>query len=410
MNYVVFDCETTIKNKGNPFTKSNRLCLVGIKDKDGYTSYDIEYSDQPYGDKLQEIKRRIEAADLVVGFNAKFDIHWLMRYVDISFPRLFDCQLAEFLLGNQLEPYPALDIVASRRGLGTKLDIVSSEYWEHDIDTPDIPLAVLEPYLQRDVELTEQVYLQQRTELGSKTKLFKLQCADLLLLAEMERNGLRYDFEHARRLGASAKVRLKEIDEELCDLSHSTGLNWNSSEHVSAALFGGVVYERFRETYSRTLKDGTVKLKERWSERPVEFPRLLTPPERSELDATAGISDSELQQINRGRSLDGKKPLRRFYSVAEPVLRRIKAGRGKGKRIVSLLLERAKLEKLDSTYYTGLAEKIAEYEWEPDTIHGSFNQCVVVTGRLSSSKPNLQNFAGDIKELFYSRYARTSGV
>ncbi len=41
-------------------------------------------------------------------------------------------------------------------------------------------------------------------------------------------------------------------------------------------------------------------------------------------------------------------------------------------------------------------------------IYGQLNQCVARTGRLSSSKPNLQNFDGEIKDLFGSRYATAS--
>jgi DNA polymerase I-like protein with 3'-5' exonuclease and polymerase domains len=52
-----------------------------------------------------------------------------------------------------------------------------------------------------------------------------------------------------------------------------------------------------------------------------------------------------------------------------------------------------------------LIAKCQEFGWPKDTIHGQFNMVVAQTGRLSSSNPNLQNFAKIIKELFYSRYA-----
>jgi DNA polymerase I-like protein with 3'-5' exonuclease and polymerase domains len=37
-------------------------------------------------------------------------------------------------------------------------------------------------------------------------------------------------------------------------------------------------------------------------------------------------------------------------------------------------------------------------------LHGSFNQTTAATGRLSSSKPNLQNFATELQDIFISRY------
>jgi DNA polymerase I-like protein with 3'-5' exonuclease and polymerase domains len=130
---------------------------------------------------------------------------------------------------------------------------------------------------------------------------------------------------------------------------------------------------------------------------------LVKPPDGTESKASNGLSDRELSLLNSERLAAGKTKIHRVFSTAAPILSRIKA-RGRGKQIIELLLRRAELEKLDSTYYTGLIEKAKEMEWDGDELHGQFNTCVAQTGRLSSSNPNLQNFSGEIKELFYSRY------
>ena len=66
------------------------------------------------------------------------------------------------------------------------------------------------------------------------------------------------------------------------------------------------------------------------------------------------------------------------------------------------------MQKRMTTYYHGLVKLIDEMKWKKDTIHGQLNQCVAKTGRLSSSKPNLQNFDGEIKTLFTTRYGESN--
>ena len=72
------------------------------------------------------------------------------------------------------------------------------------------------------------------------------------------------------------------------------------------------------------------------------------------------------------------------YSTAASVLEKL---RGKHP-IIDLLLEHRQLSKLRSTYVEALAALV-----NPDTgrVHTSYNQTGTVTGRLSSSEPNLQN-------------------
>ena len=92
-----------------------------------------------------------------------------------------------------------------------------------------------------------------------------------------------------------------------------------------------------------------------------------------------------------------------YYSTNEDVLRSLKAN-AKGKKIIDALLERRGLEKLRGTYYDGIPNLLAEHDWQDSIVHGAFNQCVTITGRLSGTKPNQQNLPGDCKRFCISRY------
>ena len=380
-NVIVLDVETTISNKGNPFDESNKLCYIGV-DKNCFR---IEYDSSPYVDCLRTVQSAINDASLLVGFNIKFDLHWLARYgITFNNARIWDCQVVHFILTGQSDSYPSLNGVCEYYGLESKLDVVSEHYWKNGIDTPDIPREILEEYLLKDLELTRQVYEKQVEELADKPllrRLVSLHNQDLLVLQEMEFNGLLYDEEKSNELANELDKDIERLDRLLYDNHNCDSLNLNSVDHLSAFLYGGSIRLR-RRVPCGYFKTGprAGEPKEKWEDYEVEFPRLVRPLKGSEL-AKEGL-----------------------YSTDESTLRSLK-GSKKAMEVIELLLKRAELEKRVSTYYRGLLKLREECKWKRGMIHGQLNQCVARTGRLSSSRPNLQNFDGEIKQLFYSRFA-----
>lgn len=386
-NELVLDVETTTSNKGNPFDQSNKLCYVGlladyIPDKNLYA---IEYSDEPYGDYLREIQASVDSCSLLIGFNIKFDLHWIKNYgINFSNSRIWDCQLVHFILTGQTASYPSLNSVAAYYGLGTKLDVVSEQYWKAGIDTPDIPKEILEEYLQGDLTLTRQVYEKQLEHLGDNKllqRLISLHNQDLLVLQEMEYNGLLYNEKESETLADELEKEIRRLDDILFGYHNCPEFNCNSVDHLSSFLYGGTIRIPYREVIG-TFKTGTRagQPKERWAEREIVFERIVRPLKGTEL-AKEG-----------------------YYSTDESTLRSL-SGSKRSKEVIEVLLKRAELEKRVSTYYRGLLKLRSTMKWEEGKIHGQLNQCVARTGRLSSSRPNLQNFDGEIKQLFYSRYS-----
>ena len=79
---------------------------------------------------------------------------------------------------------------------------------------------------------------------------------------------------------------------------------------------------------------------------------------------------------------NGKKT-KSGYSTAADVLEKL----APDYPVVSKILEYRQLAKLKSTYADGLTQYISE----DGRIHGTFNQTITATGRISSTEPNLQN-------------------
>lgn len=371
MNYLCLDVETTTFQKGNPFSRRNKLVVVGVG---SYLGMDKE-----------TIQKEIDSTKLLVGFNIKFDLHWLRNYeIDFSSCAVWDCQLAAFLLGGQSPTYPSLDGVAAEYGLGSKLDAVSRDYWEQGIDTDAIPQEVLYEYLKQDLLLTEQIYLKQ-VELFKEQpqlyKLFRLQCQDLLVLQEMEYNGMLFDVEQASSLAIEEEEKITKIEQELLVGYENIPINFQSRDHLSSYLYGGNISIDTRMpigVYKTGAKTGQPRFK--IVEHKYELPRIIDPPKGSELKKEG------------------------YFATDEGTLRSIKATK-QARTKLNLILERAKSSKLIGTYYRGIPELIQEMDWPDGTLHGNFNQCVAATGRLSSSRPNLQNFAGAVDKLLISRYA-----
>ncbi len=82
--------------------------------------------------------------------------------------------------------------------------------------------------------------------------------------------------------------------------------------------------------------------------------------------------------------LDKARRTKTGYSTDSAVLEEL---RGKH-AVVELILEHRQLTKLRSTYVDALPLLVDQYDGR---VHTSYNQTVAITGRLSSSDPNLQN-------------------
>lgn len=373
------------RNKGHPFDPRNKLVSVGYLNSNGYCGGYFDYCDQPYGDMARDIQRAIDEADILVGCNVKYDIHWLRRY-GIRIPakiKIWDVTIAHFLLAAQRHEYPSLDDILSHYGLPLKHSKIK-EYWKNGIDTDQIPEAELLPYMEYDIRGTYEVYKRQTDDIENSglSKLMWLCCADLLVLEEMEWNGMKYNKELSLEKARELRVEEASI---LNDLNKITGLafiNWESPAQCSAILYGGTI------TVDRREPQGTFKSGKR-----IGQPRFRIVEERHELPRLVEpLSNTQLQKEGQ-------------FKTDEPTLSALPA-EGKAKDIIERVLRLSRIQKLLGTYYEGLVKKFGKYGWEDNIIHHQLNQCVAVTGRLSSSNPNLQNSDKDpdVRRGFVSRY------
>lgn len=387
MNPLVFDVEASgaQRNKANPFDPRNKLMSAGFKLADGpVVTLNIEHGDDPYGDVLAFFQRGLGKADLLVGFNLKFDMHWMMRYgIKFDNVKVWDCQLFHFIMSNQTHRYPSLNDVLAHYELPQKLDVVKTEYWDNGLDTDQVPWEILKEYGEYDVEGTYQVFLKQQEEFQklpkNKQNLILLHMEDLLSLQDMEYAGFPYDVKKSLDMGDQLERDISDIDTSLSRYVADVSISFNSDRQLSSFLYGGKVVKDVQEPYTFHYKDGRTAEKVRWVKKEYVLPRILEPLKGTE--------------NNNGWSVG--------VDILKTLLQRSK---GFHRGILEALITRSKLEKRKSTYCRGTPKLLEEMQWENQTLHPNLNQCVAVTGRLSCDKPNLQNQDGAMRICFPSRF------
>lgn len=389
---VFADVETTTLNKGHPFNPRNKLISYALSSSN--SSVLFGYHTDP--DFCVPLRESLSQADTYVNFACKFDLHWF-RNAGILLPltcKIWDCQLAEFVLNNQRVAFGSLNDALSSYGLEAKLDKVK-EYWDAGVDTADIPVNVLEEYNIRDVEQTKALFYMQQEVMTEKQKALVYTLGeDLRTLADAEYNGIKWDELKANEKTATLTEQIEAIERQLnyyLPTISNGKFNWDSGDCLSALIYGGTLEFLYSVSEPATYKSGPNKgqeyVKNRWFTETVHFSGRFRPLENTELKKTK----------------DNPLAATRFYAVDDPTLAQLKSRRNEDKELIRLLRERSKLLKV-AEMIASINKKRAELNWQDSLLHAQFNQNVAVTGRLSSSNPNMQNTPAEIDELLVSRY------
>jgi hypothetical protein len=501
MSYTTFDIETTTKflfgRKASPFHKENWVVTHAFKNKDGAVTEHRFGKQRPGPGWLRPV---LASTRLLVGFNIKFDVlHALqdsdnleawMDYV-VGGGRIWDCQLAEYLLCGMDQPNQmlSLDEVAPRYGGNVKVDEVKA-LWNAGVQTEDIDPELLSRYLcggkdetgtyqLGDIENTEKIALgqiQRARECGQLNSIL-LNMGALMASIEMERNGLYADKALGIVLAGELETLITELRAGLnAYLPHDLpfDFNWGSRIHKSALIFGGTVYYEGMEYVHA---DGTGTECGEWDAlcgfgtpseyKPLTYPQkdavcvqpnteVLTDPQKEtckRLEVIPGYitqEDAKAAGIPVLRFSSGKRegeaktkavkvpdttrPKKRkcsiaytfprmtepkkawesaekgVYSVAEEVIEELKL---RGIPFVKALATLQKAVKDLGTYFivtdaNGKQKGMLTLVGEDGIIHHSINHTSTITGRLSASNPNSQNFPkgnhSKLKLVFCSRF------
>ncbi len=369
----------------HPMWPENHPVWMGTKLDDGDTHVVGPFVDIKGEFESPLVSLKIDGPLLLIGQNIKFDILYLLKECVITVEQLasvkiWDTQLAEYLLSGQHSTYASLDDLAVKYG-GTVKSGAMKDYWDKGIPTELIPPSEIIPYLEGDVENTYLVYtkqLQKVKEYGMMP-LVESQMNALKATTIIEYNGMFVDMEYINS-------RKKDLGESLSELERahyaaaimcvpSDHYIWASPKAVSMLFFGGDVKEVRKEKVG-VYKNGKDKFKN--VEYTVHHNGLRLMPEHY------GATPNKLG----------------YYTVDDTVLKNI------AKTLINPLAEQIlqlrEWSKQKETYYENMSKLVF-----PDSyLHPSLVHCATKTGRLSCNKPNIQNQTteGGIKNAYVSRW------
>ena len=470
--FAIIDLETTTKfsykRKANPFDPENWIVMAGALEAEERWGKAYYYLNREESHKHDWFRSLLKRTKLLVGFNFKFDIHHLIQcpenyvaWMDwiASGGQIFDCQLAEYLLNGMgaQDQYLSLDEVAPRYGGNLKVDEVKL-LWEDGVDTPDIDRDLLERYLvgdpktgdEGDLGNTRLIFRGQlaRARKNGQLKSLLLNMGSLVYTIEAEHQGMAVDYELGCKLAAEREQELAALTEELAkfipdDLPFE--FNWGSRNHLSALIFGGqvkyvakapildddgnLVYYQKEVVHYETEDGRFIEAREyeaKAADEPEHAPKLkrYASGKKKGEPKTKKFKVPDLERGPKERNEDFyytfpgfTKPRKEWetktpgvYSTAADT---IEALGNCGIPFLKTLAEHSAVSKDLKTYFITTDEKTGEKKGmltlvDNGIIHHSLNHVNTVTGRFSSSNPNLQNLSGKgkskVKSLFVSRY------
>lgn len=472
MTFCILDLENENRewygNISSPHNPENWIVAAGwcIDNQDIQSEY---FPSKELALSSNWLERALEGQQYLVAHNATYEIQWLMKYYPDTLMQFFKrggkvfcTQYAEYLLSHQQEMYPRLEDCSLKYGGTVKVDEVKI-LWEAGYTTAQIDRALLMKYLADpevgDVANTRRVAFSQIPLLQQQGmwKMCEIRMDSLLFNAIATYFGLYVDLEVAKKNQAEQEQRIEEIKDGIkkmlpTDLPEELEFSFTSPYHMSAFLFGGTVQYKAKVPYDPPKFE---KIECYLIEKPDHEPYYVGAGDNIDdyhqqyvVKFRAGKNkglpkvfkiDSDVEKLKWGDKQYTFKGLIDLSTLPNHVksLYLDKRAEFKGARelvcgtpvystsgdsldVLAEHTEAAKplkelkaLEKDTGSFYlrtdaNGKQSGMLQYV-EPDgIIHHQLNNCSTVTGRLSGSKPNLQQLPREgtskVKEMFCSRF------
>ena len=174
-----------------------------------------------------------------VGQNMKFDILFLRTIgIDVR-GEMYDTMLLHYLLDP--ESRHNMDALAERYLNYSPIAIQTLIGKGRDQMTMDmVGLQPISEYSCEDADITLQLYYALRPLIESQSLMrlyHDIEEPMIAVLADMEWNGVRIDSQRLREYSTTLTLQLRELEQKICDMADTPGLNVNSGRQIGELLF-----------------------------------------------------------------------------------------------------------------------------------------------------------------------------
>ena len=444
---TVLDVETTFvvnenrRSDPSPFCPENKLVSVQYSQNFETPQFVwFHHAKQNFNtiSSSQKIQKVLDSTTLLVGHNIKFDLMWLWETGFVYNGEVYDTMLGEYMLLRGQKWGISLADCCERRNITLKKSQLVEDYLKQGKGFDVIPMDIVEEYGVGDIISTSELYQEQK-RLYAKTgyydlaKHLNLMNKFLLVLANIESNGIKIDLDQLYKVKDDYEKEKVELEQNLRDVAQEvmgdTPINFASPEQV-----GQLIYSRKVKDKKQWARHFNIGLNEKG--KPLLRPRMTTSKFVNSIKMmTSRLYKTKARQCTQcyGKGMlykikkDGTRwknptkcktcsgrgytliPLHKvaglhmnprdvldvsangFATDKTTLVRLLAVAKHNGnKNAVKFLTSAVRLNAVD-VYLSSFVGGIERNTRSNKVLHPKFNQCVTRTTRLSSSDPNFQN-------------------
>lgn len=351
---------------------------------------------------VKYLKRVFARPDVrIYGWNLKFDFHVLKRIgIDVVTRDVFDGMLASWLC-DENTPNGLKENTTEKMGIPQTHFKETTETVPNEVKKAfgysanskvTFDLVLIEdgaPYAIADAFYTWCNCLGFEKELiaeGMDKIYYKMYIPFLFVLFEMEEQGVTVDVEKLKQMGVDMQEDLDELQYKIYELA-GVEFNIGSSQQKAELLFGyqkeqkPVALDKLPKYLQQAYYDDDFDLLEEKGYVVDENGKVYKGNKSTLLDHSFRFSPTATTKSG-APSTDSDA----IWRLSQKTYKKANKRKQQGVEMCKYMLEYAKLAKLKTAFVDGILEQL----YEDGKAHPSFNQIGTDSGRLSCSKPNLQ--------------------